>query len=431
MEITIPQFLISLLDVMNTSNHITLQHIKVAEHVVEYTFSTSSSLKKYFSTDKLIIDYSQDITNIPLSILSTSFVGCFMGIAWITDSVMHVPCIDKSYYDATFNIRSAFQDMHTHPLKGDIRADKIESNIITPSGNAILLFGGGIDANSSLIRHQQRISAICNIQGWFNNISDADKTTEAEFKYTSQIAKNNNSSSILIKSNFARVISPTFDQDYRKRLKTTWWYGFSHSMSFISITIPIAHKLNIGEIIIASSLSPGFNKRCASIPSTDGQIKYSHRGFVNHDAYELTRQDKTRIIVDHQQHSRTDFPLKVCSFNNKNCCKCEKCLRTILALAAEGADPRRFAFDILDTLTVHWADTLKTNIALMGFKNERENHWPHIIKRMNENYDNLPHENKEFVDWFLSFDFNKAKRIALFKYYIKNLFPILKRKLHL
>ena len=40
-------------------------------------------------------------------------------------------------------------------------------------------------------------------------------------------------------------------------------------------------------------------------------------------------------------------------------------------------------------------------------------------------------EQKEFVDWFLSFDFEKAKREGLRKYYKKNFFKIIKRKLHI
>ena len=46
--------------------------------------------------------------------------------------------------------------------------------------------------------------------------------------------------------------------------------------------------------------------------------------------------------------------LRVCweSAGGSNCCHCEKCLRTILAIYAEGADPRDFGFDYEDINTV-------------------------------------------------------------------------------
>ena len=44
---------------------------------------------------------------------------------------------------------------------------------------------------------------------------------------------------------------------------------------------------------------------------------------------------------------------------------------------------------------------------------------------------NLDIQDKEFVDWFMNFDFDKAKRQGLMRYYRKNFFSILKRKLHI
>jgi hypothetical protein len=46
---------------------------------------------------------------------------------------------------------------------------------------------------------------------------------------------------------------------------------------------------------------------------------------------------------------------------------------------------------------------------------------------MRENYDII--QDKEFVDWFLNFDFDKAHRQGLRRYYRQNFFSILKRKM--
>lgn len=66
---------------------------------------------------------------------------------------------------------------------------------------------------------------------------------------------------------------------------------------------------------------------------------------------------------------------------------------------------------------------------LMSFKSERVLHWPYIISRMRENYNEMNQEQKEFVDWFLTFDFAKAKRKGVMKYYRHNFLSIIKRKL--
>lgn len=96
---------------------------------------------------------------------------------------------------------------------------------------------------------------------------------------------------------------------------------------------------------------------------------------------------------------------------------------------AEGADPEDFGFNINTTLKKHWSEVMERRIALMGFGSEKVIHWPHIRKRMAENYEMMNQDKKEFVDWFLSFDFDGAKKRAVRRYYLNNFFSILKRKL--
>jgi hypothetical protein len=98
---------------------------------------------------------------------------------------------------------------------------------------------------------------------------------------------------------------------------------------------------------------------------------------------------------------------------------------------AEAADIRDFGFYIDEPLKQHWIDVLRRRGALLGFSYEHTLHWVHTIPRMKENYDKMTDEQREFVDWFLSFDFDKAKKKAVRKYYRQNFFSILKRKLKL
>lgn len=79
---------------------------------------------------------------------------------------------------------------------------------------------------------------------------------------------------------------------------------------------------------------------------------------------------------------------------------------------AEAADVSNFDFHHNGTLKQHWKGVLQKKGGLMGFKNERISHWPYIIARMKENYNKMTAEQQEFVDWFLNFDFDKAKKRA-------------------
>ena len=418
---------------MKNRDNIILNNIIVSGNVVEYDFSVTPKLQKYFKTNRLIIEYNHDISNIPESILSIPFIGSFMAFAWITNSVMWVQEIDASFYNAIPNIKRTYQEIYYYyNLNGRIVPSIVTNNSIKePSHSAMLLLGGGVDANASFIRNKDHISSLCNIQGWYNNINDVDIAAEAEFDYTTNFSAKFDKTPILVKSNFAKVITNAFDKKYKHKLGDTWWHGFSHSMSFISIAIPIAYKLGVTQIIIASSLTTGLNHLCASNSTTDNEFRYANLGHIFHDGFELHRQNKVKIIVDFQQQINKPYYLKVCSFNNKNCCKCEKCLRTILGIIAENANPRDFGFEIQEDITIHWKKVLAENIALMGFDSEKVIHWPHIKKRMRENYNLMTEEAQNFVDWFISFNFDEAKRKAILKYYYSNFFSILKRKLQI
>ena len=59
---------------------------------------------------------------------------------------------------------------------------------------------------------------------------------------------------------------------------------------------------------------------CASYVSTDGEFKFAQYGGCVHDGSELTRQDKAHVIVEHVKKLNRDYPIRVCSFNDKNCC---------------------------------------------------------------------------------------------------------------
>ena len=270
---------------------------------------------------------------------------------------------------------------------------------------------------------------LCNIQGWYKSLDDEDKAADADWRDIKAFASEYQVPTCFVRSNFARVVSGEFDKKYAKRLGDDLWHGFLHSMAFIGIAIPVAYQAGLQEIMIASSLTIGLNFYCASNLTTDGEFRYAEDGFVTHDGFELNRQGKMAVIVKHQQKTGKPFFMRVCSFNDHNCCECEKCFRTILGIIAEGGNIKDFGFNVEGSLKQHWEKVLYRRAGLMSFKSEKFIHWPHIKKKMLENYDKI--EDKEFVDWFLSFDFDKAKHQGLIRYYRKNFFSILKRKLKL
>ena len=238
-----------------------------------------------------------------------------------------------------------------------------------------------------------------------------------------------------IRSNFASFFNlNAVDKVFSSPIiKTSFWYGFLHPMAFLSITAPYAWKSQVPRLIIASSFTKDrLDLHCGSFIATDTEFRFAGQGVTLHDGFELNRQDKIKLLVNHQKNTNVNYPIQACSFNDHNCCVCEKCFRTIVELVAENVNPRDYGFiDINGTLKDHWQAIVNRDVSQWGVTKENYYYYHFAKQRMRENYSLFVGENKDFVDWFLSFDFERAKRDGLKKYYRKNFFSILKRKLHL
>lgn len=413
--------------------NIILKDIQFDKNVVCYSFEVSAGLTKYFNSNTLWIEYDECMKDCPTSILTIPFVSIMLPMMWVTDSVLWVKELDYTFYHATFYLQQAYQNLYRgHKLQGRLVPAILKRNETNKSKDAFVLFSGGVDAHTTYIKNKDIISRLVNIQGFYHSCQEPNKVADADIKDISSFGKVEGIESSFIKSNFGVLINDNNFKPFAKKIGDSLWHGFQHSMAFISFAIPLAYQYHCSKILIASSFTTGDSRVCASYPTTDNEFRFATNGYAVHDGFELSRQEKIKVITDHQKAIRRPYPIRVCSFNDHNCCECEKCFRTILGIIAEGADINDFGFDYEEeTLTQHWINVLDRKAGLMGFHNEAISHWPHIIRRMKENYDHMTQEQKEFVDWFLSFDFKKAKRKGLLRYYRKNFFSILKRKLHI
>ena len=407
-----------------------LKQISVSGGLVKYDFEVTGVLCHYFSTNVMYIQYDESVEGIPDSILAVPFVASILPLMWVTNTVMWVKELDRGFYDSLHKVRDAYQRLYSHyPLKGNIIPANLVDNKLKVNRDALLLFSGGLDANSTYVRHHDKKPLLFNIQGWYKDLSIEDKAADADIRDVGVFAAKENLDFTYAKSNFAVVVKENvWQKEIRPKFGDSWWHGFQHSMAFISIAIPIAYKHGIQNIYIASSVPMGEFCMCASHVTTDSEFRYADVGRCVHDGSELVRQDKVRVVVDYQRKSGKPYPMRVCSFNDRNCCECEKCFRTVLGLVAEAADLKDFGFYLNKPLKEHWYDVMSRRSGLMSFKSERVLHWPYIIPRMKENYDKMTQEQKEFVDWFLTFDFAKMQKESRMRYYKQNFFSILKRK---
>ncbi|PEC23153.1 peptidase [Bacillus cereus] len=409
-------------------NTIILDEIVVKNNRVDYFFSIKGNLQKYFKINNhMFLEYNYDISDIPNSILAIPFVSNVIPLVWITDSTILINELDESFYECLNNIKTAYQNMFPSVrFKGSIAVDKIIDNTYTPELEAASLFSGGLDALTTFIRIKDKKPLLITEYGWQeDNIEESD-VWEADKENAINFAKCHGLENILIQSNYGTFINAgNIDHDFRRKLEDTWWHGLHHGLAIISAAIPIAFKLKVKCIYIASSNSPLYEVTCASDPTVDNEIRYAS-GQVYHDGYELNRQDKVKVVVDHYSAIKELVNIRVCFKNEENCCKCEKCLRTIMGIIAEGQDPRGYGFNIPNDLFQYIKTSLDNEVKFFT-DTFIVIYWNIIQVRMKGNYNNILY--KDLLDWFLDYDFKAQRRKSLLKYRVIKFFPILKRKI--
>ena len=403
--------------------------IEKKENRVDVFFDVSDGLKHFFLPEHhFFLEYTFDITDVPKSVLIIPTLLNLLPLSWLTDSVIWIDEIDSEFYENIFRLKEAFREFYPdYKFRGSLIAARQVHNSVEPKREALQLFTGGIDATATLIRIRSLNPVLLNTNGWYReNASEINEVYDADFSAITQIAEHNGLEAYFVKSNFATFIKAgQINKQFGRKVKNTWWFGFQHSLAFLGCAMVAAYHFQVRKVFIASSYTFGQYVVCVSDPRIDTCIRCAGISTV-HDGYELSRQEKVRLIVQAHTENHQTQSLRVCSFNTHNCCKCEKCLRTMLALASEGAkDLRQYGFNTKSSLLENVREFIETSA--MELDTAHAVFWKDIIMRMGENYEILQY--KDVYDYLRDIDFVSARKKAVLRHYKKDYKEIIHRKI--
>lgn len=319
---------------------------------IEYQYDVSRGIEKYFLTDApFFIDYQLNdnflsVSDVPGGILAIPFVTNILPVIWITDSELYVSELDEVFYESIAEFKRGYQEMYPFiHFKGKIFVDRVKHYDVTPLQKSAMFFSGGVDSWCTFIRHLSEDPDLMLIWG-----SDIPHTDNAGWETLRTLVKNisseNHCNLITIHSSFRTVLSETnLDKDFYEMFGDYWWHCMQHGIAIIGHAAPCNYLLGIQRQYIAASFSEEVKVVCASRPEIDNFVRFFNCDVI-HDSY-ITRTEKTSIIANYHKESKKNIPLHVCwrTTDGYNCCKCEKCYRTIMGLLLEGEDPQEYGFD--------------------------------------------------------------------------------------
>jgi len=339
-------------------------------------------------------EYEVDVSSVPDSIAVIPFLVQLLPMAWIYDATIYVDEIDKTFFDSVENVRAAYSRMYPQlTFKEDALVGRPVENVIRqPRSAPLVLFSGGVDAVFAMLGYRAVRPTLLTVWGcdvFFNPNNGWDKVR----RMNDDMARRFGLDLTSVKSSFRFFQHyPTLDAKVAI-VQDNWWHGFQHGIGLLGLAAPLAWARETNTIAIASSFSykdPWFTC-CASDPSIDTALRFFDCS-CHHFDYTITRQEKVAFICEESDHLRKEIPLRVCwhSTDGDNCCECEKCLRTIFAIYAEGRDPRRFNFAVEEERLVD---------AVRSGKVKRVAFWNEIVDRLSERPER-PQQVKALLDFF-------------------------------
>ncbi len=331
---------------------IKLNTIKITKNRVDFFYTVSEEIKKFFSSDlNFFYEYPEqyDLSRVPKSILAIPFVMNMMPLVWISNTELLVNRLDYDFYDSLQYVLTGFKRVHPDvAFCGKLTVKQLEKNEYeVDHEKKALLFSGGVDAVSTLVTHFDEKPMLINVWGADVHPNDMEnhKVIERDLIQFSEELK---LPFFFIRSSIRWCFNEPYLSEYFKNMiHDTWWHGMQHSVGLLSLLAPYDYLERISTNYIASSYTEkdiGI-VRCISYPFVDSMLKMGTTHCF-HDGFEKRRIEKIENIVTFSAKNRVIIPLKVCFHpsNGENCCKCEKCLRTMAEILAIGGELRQFGF---------------------------------------------------------------------------------------
>ena len=211
-------------------NGIILDRIWVEKNVVRCSLVFQGEMASYFTRDELFVEYGENMEAIPRSILAIPFASSLAGLVWLADSQLQVNEIDKTFFHAFERLKEAYQDLHSDiELKGEFIPGSLAENTIEENGGGILLFGGGIDCQTSFVRNESIVDSVLNIFGWVDDANKDYPIEKHDMDITEEFCSVVGKKAAHIRSNIFKALNlKEIDRKFQKMAHVRVLPHFSH-----------------------------------------------------------------------------------------------------------------------------------------------------------------------------------------------------------
>lgn len=352
-----------------------------------------------------------DFHSVPRHLLYLPAILNLAPVVWISNLHMSIKDIDKEFENSLNVLKESFKKLYPSvQWNGSLTITQYANEPeMQKEQITCALFSGGVDSVNTVLSHYHELPTLVTIKGSDIPLQDIEgwKIVQQQTKEFAEIYHLNYK---YIISNFVAFLNHEKLNSLNPTIPN-WWGYIQHGMGLAGLVTPFCNVL-----YIASTYSDF--TAWGSHPEIDNHIKSTNFNVI-HDSFPMTRQEKIMNIIEKSKLKGHVPTLRVCYTNErsgKNCCKCEKCLRTISGLLCNGEQNiEQFGFNISSQILYK---TLKEGFRQKKFIFSISTHtnWQDIQSHIKpiHTYENLGYERENIntINWIAKYDFNFYSTIS-------------------
>lgn len=314
------------------------------------TVHADPEFSRRFLREPFFAEYSIGVDGVPDDIATIPFLTTMLPIAWRFGYDAQLETADADFLGSMQLARERLQAMYPEyewTGRGEaVRGTREESPATSRVG---ILFSGGVDSTFSALRAAEAGADPVLITIWGNDVKLHDVLGWKDVSsHSARLAAAIGGESCTVKSNFRSFLR--YDVlDASIPTQRSWWGFVQHGLAVAGLAAPVLHAREAGRLLVAATHTATFDAPWGSGPELEGRLRWSS-AVVEHDGFELSRQEKLQAILGWANSRSFPQHLRVCysksSDAGTNCGRCEKCLRTTTGLLLEGAAPEEWGFDV-------------------------------------------------------------------------------------
>jgi hypothetical protein len=303
--------------------------------------AASGDVARFLAADECWTEYDVDVGDVPAALLVVPTVTTLAPVAWASDATLRVPVLDERFEAALRDVKRAYARLYPDafaPDRGRVVADRRTTVAEPQSGDrsAALLFSGGLDSAAAALAHGS--ATLVTVHGSDVGLANRD-CWRAVRDETADFAASHGTTHRTVTSNFREVLAyHVLDAHFRHDLGRPWWGAVHYQTGLPGLCAPLAFAAGFDRVFEASGYTADPTKP-GDQPYVVSSLGWGETAVEMVDV-ETSRQEKAARVADHVRETGLDVAVRSCARDpdGGNCADCEKCYRTMAALAVEELD---------------------------------------------------------------------------------------------